>query len=188
MKIEKLEELLVQVTKRERTYLKIKALSVFLYFNGLSSRAISLVLKYLGYNVSYEAIRKWVHQLAKFIHKVYIKSNICYVDETKIKKKQKFYSLWLAVNEKGIPLFCWLSAKANKQVAKLVLLNTKSKKIVTDKAPWYPAACKELGLQWKHETFGKRNVIERAFMPIKKRMKSFLIDFQQTRNTKQCAD
>ena len=168
MKIEKLEELLVQVTKRERTYLKIKALSVFLYFNGLSSRAISLVLKYLGYNVSYEAIRKWVHQLAKFIHKVYIKSNICYVDETKIKKKQKFYSLWLAVNEKGIPLFCWLSAKANKQVAKLVLLNTKSKKIVTNKAPWYPAVCKELGLQWKYETFEKRKCNRKSIYTNKK--------------------
>jgi len=84
MKIEKLKDLLAQATKRERTYLKIKALSVFLYFNGLSLRAISLVLKYLGYNISHEAIRKWVHQLANFIHKVYIKSDICYVDETKI--------------------------------------------------------------------------------------------------------
>jgi len=57
------------------------------------------------------------------------------------------------------------------------LLNTQSKKIVMDKAPWYPAACKELGLQWEHETFGKRNVIERAFMPIKKRIKSFFNRF-----------
>jgi len=98
MKIEKLEELIAQVTKRERIYLKIKALAIFLYFNGLSLRAVALVLKYLGYNVSHEAIRKWVHQLANFIHKVYIKSDICYLDETKIKTKQKFYRLWLAIS------------------------------------------------------------------------------------------
>ena len=44
MKIEKLEGLLAQATKRERTYLKIKALAVFLYFNGICLRAVSLVL------------------------------------------------------------------------------------------------------------------------------------------------
>jgi len=53
--------------------------------------------------------------------------------------------LGLAVNKEGKPLFCWLSEKANNQVTKLVLLNTQSKKIVTDKVLWYPAACKELG-------------------------------------------
>ena len=74
-------------------------------------------------------------------------------------------------------LFSWLSAKANAKVAKLVLLNTRSKKVVTDKAPWYRTACKELEIEWKHETFGRRNVVERAFMPIKKRMKGFFKRF-----------
>jgi len=43
-------------------------------------------------------------------------------------------------------LFSWLSAKANAKVAKLVLLNAGSRKVVTDKAPWYKAAAKELGI------------------------------------------
>jgi len=69
-------------------------------------------------------------------------------------------------------LFSWLSTKANTKVAKLVLLNTGSKKVVTDKAPWYKAAAKELGIELEHRTFGERNIVERAFMPLKKRMKA----------------
>jgi len=74
-------------------------------------------------------------------------------------------------------LFSWLSTKANTKVAKLVLLNTKSKKVVTDKAPWYKAAAKELEIELENKTLGERNVIERAFMPLKKRMKAFFKRF-----------
>ena len=49
--------------------------------------------------------------------------------------------------------------------------------MITDKAPWYKSASKALGIEWKHETFGRRNVVERAFMPIKKRMKGFFKRF-----------
>ena len=128
MGIKKLEKLIAKATKRERTDIKIKTLAVFLYFNGLSLRAVSAALEYLGYSVSHEAVRKWSRLLAKYISDFYVQSDICYVDETKIKKKQRFYRLWLAVNEEGKPLFCWVSSKANKEVAKLVLLNTSSQK------------------------------------------------------------
>jgi len=63
------------------------------------------------------------------------------------------------------------------KVAKLVLLNIRSKKVVTDKALWYKAAAKELGIELEHQTFGERNVVERAFMPLKKRMKGFFKRF-----------
>ena len=81
------------------------------------------------------------------------------------------------MDKKGKLLFSWLSAKAYTKVAKLVLLNTRSKKVITDKAPWYKAASKELGIGWEYETFGRRNVVERAFMPIKKRMEGFFRRF-----------
>jgi putative transposase len=81
------------------------------------------------------------------------------------------------VNGKGKLAFSWLSAKANKNVAQIVLLNAGSKEVITDKAPWYKAACRILGIKWKHETFGERNVVERAFMPLKKRMKEFFKRF-----------
>ena len=131
------------------------------------------VLRYLGYKVSHEAIRKWIHSISKFLTEFYQASNTAFIDETKIKKGKRFYRLWLAVDKKGELLFSWLSAKANTKVAKLILLNTRSKKVITDKAPWYKAASRELGIEWEHETFGRRNVVERAFMPIKKRIRGF---------------
>jgi transposase-like protein len=48
----KLEELVAKTTKRKRTPLQIKTLAIFLYFNGLSLRAISQVLDYFGLPVS----------------------------------------------------------------------------------------------------------------------------------------
>jgi len=95
------------------------------------------------------------------------------------------YRLWLALSEKGKLLFSWFSYKANKKVAKLVVLNTKSKKVITDKTPWYRSASRELGREWEHETFGRRGVVERTFMTIKKRMKGFLKSFQPIANMKQ---
>jgi transposase-like protein len=45
--------------------------------------------------------------------------------------------------------------------------------MTTDKVPWYVSAAKELSTEWEHETFGKRNVVERWFFYIKHRIKRF---------------
>jgi transposase-like protein len=49
------------------------------------------------------------------------------VDETKIKARDGTYYLWLAVDEKGLPVFVHLSRKRDSWTAKLVLYNTKAK-------------------------------------------------------------
>ena len=61
------KKVIVKATKRERTDIKIKTFAVFLYFNGLSLKAVSVALEYLGYSVSHEAVRKWSRLLAKYI-------------------------------------------------------------------------------------------------------------------------
>jgi hypothetical protein len=38
---------------------------------------------------------------------------------------------------------------------------------------WYVSAVKGLAMEWLHETFGKRNVVERWFFYIKHRIKRF---------------
>jgi transposase-like protein len=53
------------------------------------------------------------------------------VDETKIKARNGTYYLWLAVDEKGLPVFVHLYS----WTAKLVLYNTKAKGCTTDKGP-----------------------------------------------------
>ena len=61
-----------------------------------------------------------------------------------------------------------------------MLSSTKAKICTTDKGPWYVSAVKKLPVKWVHETFGKRNVVERRFFPIKHRLKKFTRGFLET--------
>jgi Transposase and inactivated derivatives len=81
--------------------------------------------------------------------------------------------LWLAVDKKGLPVFMHLSRRRDAWTAKLVLYSAKAKGCTTDKGPWYVSAVKGLAMEWLHETFGKRNAVERWFFYIKHRIKRF---------------
>ena len=154
--------------------MKVKAIAVVLYFNGLSFRKVAKVLKQTkGIEVSPESVRLWWHSLAKFLISIYTLAMLVYVDETKIKARNKRYLLWAAVSSRGKPVFIWLSAKRDSKTAKIVLYNSKGYVYVTDKGPWYVKAVKELRVGWIHETFGGRNAVERFFRHIKHRMKNF---------------
>ena len=72
-----------------------------------------------------------------------------------------------------MPVFVHLSRRRDAWTAKLVLYNTKAKGCTTDKGSWYVSAVKGFAMEWPHETFGKRNVVERLFFYIKHRMKKF---------------
>ena len=45
--------------------------------------------------------------------------------------------------------------------------------IIVDRGPWYRWALHRLGLQYKHETFGERNMIEGWYSLFKARVKRF---------------
>jgi transposase-like protein len=104
--------------------------------------------------------RKWFHAVGRALQAIYTIAVWVYVDETKIKARDGTYYLWLAVDEKGLPVFVHLSRRRDSWTAKLVLYNTKAKGCTTDKGPWYMSAVKGLAMEWLHETFGKRNVVE----------------------------
>ncbi len=87
MELKKLEEIVKKATQRERMPIQIKTIAIYLYFNGLSLRAISQALQYLGYKVSHEAIRKWIHSISKCLPDFYQSSETAFIDETKIKKR-----------------------------------------------------------------------------------------------------
>ena len=86
MDLKKLEQLVRRTTQIERTPYQIKTIAQF--------------LQYLGYKVSHEAIRKWIHSISKSISDFYQTSDTAFIDETKIKKGKRFYRLWLAVDKK----------------------------------------------------------------------------------------
>ena len=130
-------------------------------------------LLHKGYEVSIETIREWFHAVGIALQAVYTIAVWVYVGETKVKVRDRTYYLWLAVDEKGLPVFMHLSGRRDAWTAKLVLYNTKAKGCTTDKGPWYVSAVKELAMEWLHETFGRRNVVERWFFYIKHRIKRF---------------
>ena len=166
-------ELLDKVYHWHRVPSSVKAKAVLLYFRGMSLRDVQKYLSDEGYRVSIEAIREWFHSVGKMLRALYTYALWVYVDETKIKKRKKFYYLWLAVDEAGRPVYASLTARRDSWTAQVVLSSTKAKICTTDKGPWYVSAVKKLPIKWVHETFGKRNVVERWFFPIKHRLKKF---------------
>jgi transposase-like protein len=132
-----IEEILNKVFKWHRFPVSLKAEAVLLYFKGISLRAVREFLLHKGYEVSIETIRKWFHAVGRALQAIYTIAVWVYVDETKIKARDGTYYLWLAVDEKGLPVFVHLSRRRDSWTAKLVLYNTKAKGCTTDKGPWY---------------------------------------------------
>ena len=48
---------------------------------------------------------------------------------------------------------------------------------LVDGAPWLQAGLFELGMHFRHETFGERNPVERVFQEIKRRTEQFYNNF-----------
>jgi transposase-like protein len=122
-----IEEILNKVFKRHRFPISLKAEAVLLYFKGLSLRAVREFLLHEGYEVSIETLREWFHAVGGVLQAVYTIAIWVYVNETKIKARDRTYYLWLVVDEKGLPVFVYLSGKRDSWTAKLFLYNTKAK-------------------------------------------------------------
>jgi len=86
-----IEEILSKVFKWHRFPVSLKAEAVILYFKGLSLRAVREFLLYKGYEVSIEIIREWFHVVGRALHAVYTIAIWVYVDETKIKARDRTY-------------------------------------------------------------------------------------------------
>ncbi len=151
----------------------MKAKAVLLYHWGVALRKVEKFIKALGLRGSREAIRQWYHRLSRLVEHVLESSHELYVDETKIEGRRRLYYLWLAVDSNSRPCFVYLSRRRDTWTTKVVLSSSKGRVITTDKGWWYRGTCRELGLEWRLETFGKRNVVERPSFPIKHRLRGF---------------
>ena len=101
----------------------------------MSLRDVQKYLSDEGYKVSIEAIREWFHSVGKMLRALYTYTLWVYVDETKIKKRRKFYYLWLAVDDGGRPVYASLTARRDSWTAQVVLSSTKAETCTTDKGP-----------------------------------------------------
>ncbi len=88
-----IEEILNRVFKWHRFPVSLKAEAVLLYFKGLSLRAVREFLLHKGYEVSIETIREWFHAVGRALQAVYTIAIWVYVDETKIKARDRTYYL-----------------------------------------------------------------------------------------------
>ncbi|NAZ23218.1 MAG: transposase [Thermocrinis sp.] len=80
---------------------------MLLYFKGLSLRTVREFLLHKGYKVSIESLREWLHAVGRALQTIYTIAVWVYVDETKVKVRDRTYYLWLAVDEKGLPAFMY---------------------------------------------------------------------------------
>ena len=167
--IERLEQYIRKVYRRNKVPPGAKAKAVLLYHWGVALRKVEGFIKTLGLRGSREAIRQWYHRLSRPVEYVLNSSQELYVDETKIKGRRELYYLWLAVDSNSRPCFVYLSLRRDTWTTKVVFSSSKGRVITTDNR----MACRELGLEWRHETFGRRNAVERPFFPIKYRPRGF---------------
>jgi hypothetical protein len=89
-----IEEILSKVFKWHRFPVSLKAEAVILYFKGLSLRIVKEFLLHEGYKVSIEALREWFHAIGRALQAVYTIAIWVYVDETKIKARERTYSVF----------------------------------------------------------------------------------------------
>jgi transposase-like protein len=114
------EEILSKFFKWHRFPVSLKAEAVIFYFKGLFLRAMREFLLHKGYEISIETIRKWFHAVGRALQAVYTIATWVYVDETKVKVRGRTYYPWLAVDEKGLPVFVHLSRRRDAWTAKAV--------------------------------------------------------------------
>jgi len=167
-----------KIFRRKRKDWKIKALAILIYFAGLSYRKTSKILRDFE-KFSYEAVRQWYHKCKDlFIVKRKFRRAIA-VDETKVKLENREVYVWNAIDvDDGAILAVHVSTTRTSLDAlyflkKILKLCENKPLIIVDGAPWYRWALQRLGLQYKHETFGERNVIEGWYSLFKARVKRF---------------
>jgi len=166
-----------------RKPLKVKVLSTVLYYSGLSYRVVARVLRESA-RFAHESVRLWFRRLKEALPKPErVRRRVVAVDETKLKLNGEQLYVWAAVDVKTKEvLACRVSWTRNIMQAETFLRKVleacvNNPLILVDKGPWYPEALYNLGLKWRHVTFGMRNRIERWFGILKARTKRFYNNF-----------
>jgi len=167
-----------KVFRRNKKDVKIKILAALLYFFGLSLRKTSNFLS-LFQEISHESVRIYYHRLKKVIDQpTRKKRRLIAIDETKIKLENKQIFVWAAidVDSKECLSVCLEGRSSFHAYVFLrdVLRYCEDKpEIVVDRGFWY-FCLQRLGLNYRHETFGERNVVEGFFSRFKDRTKKVL--------------
>jgi len=173
----------LKVFQRNKKPVRLKVLSTLLYYASLSYR-VAAGFASVETPVSHEAVRLWRRRVREATPEPKLRRRrLVAIDETKLKLKGEQFYLWAAVD---VDTHEVLGFKASWQRSSLdailfmrqvLKLCSNKPLILVDKGPWYPWAFIQLGLRFRHMTFGLRNRIEQWFSHLKARTKRFYNNF-----------
>ncbi len=171
--------------KRNKKRFETKVLCLIDYIILSSLRKTAKKVSTFTENISKSSVHRYVKAFRKKIESIFYtekpkEHRIIAIDETCLKVNGRKIYVYSAVNAenneiiymKAFPLRNYLITL---KFLKGVLERCKSKPelILIDKGPWLINAVKRVGLRYKHETFGRRNCVERVFGYLKDRSKIF---------------
>ncbi len=166
-----LELLFAKLFKKNYVDIKTKIKACLLYYLGLSLRKAAKLL-----NISHEAVRKIYKRARKIFNPKKKKRKVIAIDETKLYGFYVFAAIDINSNE----IIAIYASKGRSSLDALIFMKkvlkaciAKPQLILCDRGPWYIYALRKLGLNYRHETFGLRNAIERWFFLLKHRTKKF---------------
>ena len=154
-----------------------KAYSIMLHAAGLSLRDISE--RYCITYASGESVRRWFHIFSSIFSVEEGFRRAVALDETVVKLHGLRVYVWSAVDvDSGEILAIYASWSRSMIVAmkfvRMVMDRCSNKPlIVVDKSSWYRWALDRIGLEYRYERFGLRNVVERFFRYLKEKTERF---------------
>ena len=171
--------------EREATPTEIMELAVQLHLTGLSLSNTVSILDNFGVSRARSTVHNWV-QKADLEPRAGRDPETIALDETVVKVNGERFWLVAAVDpDTNVILHVQLYPSRNTAMTKMFLRELTEKhaiddaEFLVDGAPWLHAGLFELGLHFRHETFGERNPVERVFQEIKRRTSQFYNTFSQ---------
>ncbi|UWG48120.1 Transposase [Halanaeroarchaeum sp. HSR-CO] len=165
--------------ERVATPKEMMELAIHLHLCGLSISNTVSVLDRLGISRARSTIHNWV-QKADLEPEAGREPGKIALDETVIKVNGERFWLYSAVDvENNEILYLALYPSRTTALTKMFLRELGEKHDVEDAeffvdgAPWLHAGLFELGMHFRHETFGERNPVERVFQKIKHQTQQF---------------
>ena len=166
------------IIERERTPLAVMLYAVYVYFQGLSLRAVSACLEDICPR-SHVSVWPWVQRFSRLNALFTVGRVRCFlVDETWVKVGSHEAWLWLAFEPYGrFFLGFYLSRTRNILTAELFLQGLIGRygrhPVYSDGADWHPAACRSLGLEHHVYDCLRGNLMERFVQYVKDRTEEF---------------
>jgi transposase-like protein len=169
--------------ERVATPKRVMRLGIQLHLSGLSLSNTVSILECLGVKRARSTVHNWV-QKADLEPRDGRDPDKIALDETVVKVNGERFWLYAAVDpETNEILHVRLYPTRTIVVTKMFLRELREKHSVEDAeffvdgAPWLQAGLFELGMHFRHETFGERNPVERVFQEIKRRTNQFYNTF-----------